>query len=97
MRHHLRLAGLLALVVVLGGAAYAVAAKSQQQRPFKGESFEVVTSEGIFEESDCPAFECWYRLYSYLLTEAGGVPDFEVFVGAKPPQTPRNRPFPPWV
>jgi len=41
---------------VLGIAAYTVAA-GNQQRPFKAQSFEVVTSEGVIEGSECPAFE----------------------------------------
>lgn len=41
---------------MLGIAAYTVAA-GNQQRPFKAQSFEVVTSEGVIEGSECPAFE----------------------------------------
>lgn len=57
MAHRLQIAGLLALIVVLGAAVYGVAAGSNPQRPFKAQSFEYVVSEGILEGSDCPAFE----------------------------------------
>ncbi len=42
------------LVVVVVGAA---AAGRNRQRPFKATSYEVVTSEGVIEGSECPAFE----------------------------------------
>lgn len=57
MKNGLRIASLLVLVLVLGSAAYAVAAANQTKRPFKARSFEVVTQEGVLEGSDCPAFE----------------------------------------
>lgn len=58
MKHSLRNAGILALIVFLALMNFgAAAAGSSPQRPFKAQSFEVVTSEGVFEGSACPAFE----------------------------------------
>jgi hypothetical protein len=42
------------IVMTINGVA---AASTNQQRPFKAQSYEVVTSEGIIEGSACPAFE----------------------------------------
>jgi hypothetical protein len=57
MKHGFRIAGLLVLIVLLGAAVYAVGAASRSKRPFKAQSFETVTSEGVLEGSACPAFE----------------------------------------
>jgi hypothetical protein len=58
MNRSLRITGILVLIVVLGLAIYGIAAaNSNQQLPFKAQSFEFVTSEGVVEGSDCPVFE----------------------------------------
>lgn len=46
------------IIVILALTNFgAAAAGSNLQRPFKAHSFEVVTSEGMIEGSDCPVFE----------------------------------------
>lgn len=58
MKHSLCNAAILALIVLLATTTFsAAAASSNPQRPFKAQSFEVVTSEGIIEGSACPVFE----------------------------------------
>jgi len=57
MKNGLRIVSFLVFVLVLGSAAYAVAAANQTRRPFKARSFELVTQEGVLEGSACPAFE----------------------------------------
>jgi hypothetical protein len=58
MKYSVRIVGIVALIVVLGVGIYGAAASSKnQQRPFTAQSFEVVTSEGVIEGSDCPVFE----------------------------------------
>jgi hypothetical protein len=56
VKNRLRMVSLLIVIVVLGVAAYAVAAASQPQRPFKARSFEVVTQEAILDGSECPVY-----------------------------------------
>ena len=58
MKRIVRLVGVVLLAAVMGLAVYGFAAAGgDQPRPFKAQSFEVVTSEGILPGSTCPAFE----------------------------------------
>ena len=58
MKVRRRFIGIVVLIGVLAVVIYGVVAANQDnERPFKATSYEIVTSEGVLEGSDCPALE----------------------------------------